>query len=72
MLSQKKSWLIRKTHRYLGFSLLACDWLPLLALFLFILFIWIPNMAKKDRSLSKYPEFESYKKRTNKFFPFIY
>tara|TARA_B100001996_G_C18540311_1_gene546644 strand:+ start:22 stop:666 length:645 start_codon:yes stop_codon:yes gene_type:complete len=57
---------------YLGFSLLACDWLPLLALFLFIIFIWIPNMAKKDSSLSKYPEFESYKKKTNKFFPFIY
>ena len=28
---------------YMGFTLLACDWLPLIALLLFICFIWIPN-----------------------------
>ena len=57
---------------YSGFTLLACDWLPLFALFLFIAIIWIPNMIKKDKSLSRYPEFTDYKKRTKRLFPFIY
>ena len=57
---------------YSGFTLIACDWLPLLALFLFIMIIWIPNMIKKDKSLSRYPEFKEYKKNTNRVFLFIY
>ena len=57
---------------YIGFTLLACDWLPLIALLLFICFIWIPNMIRKDKSLSRYPEFEKYKKQTSRLFPFIY
>ena len=57
---------------YMGFTLLACDWLPLIALLLFICFIWIPNMIRKDKSLSRYPEFEKYKKQTSRLFPFIY
>ena len=57
---------------YIGFTLLACDWVPLIALLIFIIFIWIPNMIKKDKSLSKYKEFENYKKKTNRLFPFIY
>ena len=57
---------------YLGFTLLSSDWLPLLALLSFIFIIWIPNMIRKDKSLSRYPEFESYKKKTNRLFPFIY
>jgi len=57
---------------YIGFTLLASDWLPLIALFIFIIFVWIPNMIKKDKSLSKYEKFDEYKKRTNRFFPFIY
>ena len=57
---------------YLGFSMLACNYLPLIALLLFIILIWIPNMSKKDKSLSKYSEFNQYKKNTYKVFPFIY
>ena len=57
---------------YLGFTLLAYDIVPLLALFLFIVFIWIPNMIKKDKSLSKYPEFYNYRNKTKRFFPFFY
>ncbi len=52
---------------YLGFTLLACDWVPLIALFIFIAFIWIPNMIKKDKSLSRYEKFSEYKKRTSRF-----
>ncbi len=57
---------------YLGFTLLAYDIIPLIALFLFIVCIWIPNMIKKDKSLSKYPEFYNYKNKTKRFFPFFY
>jgi len=57
---------------YLGFSLLATDWVALFALFFFIGYIWIPNMIKKDKSLSRYPEFKDYKKKSYRFIPFIY
>lgn len=57
---------------YCGFSLLAMHWIPILALLAFILIIWIPNMIKKDKSLSKYENFNDYKKRTNSFLPFIW
>ena len=57
---------------YLGFSLLAMHWLPIIALLSFVIIIWIPNMIKKDKSLSKYKDFEEYKKATNRLFPFIW
>ena len=57
---------------YLSFALMSKHWIPFLVLFLFILIIWLPNMFKKDRSLSKYPEFEDYKKRSHFFIPFIW
>ena len=57
---------------YLGFSLLALDWAPLIALLLFVVFIWLPNMYKKDKSLSKYSNFKQYKSKTKKFIPFIW
>ena len=57
---------------YLGFSLLAMHPLPIIALLFFIIIIWIPNMIKKDKSLSKYENFKTYKKKTNSFFPFIW
>jgi steroid 5-alpha reductase family enzyme len=55
---------------YLSFALLSMHWIPLLFLFLFILIIWIPNMLKKDKSLSKYEEFKNYKTKTKIFLPF--
>ena len=57
---------------YLGFSLLAMHWLPIVSLLFFVIIIWIPNMIKKDKSLSKYENFGEYKKNTNIFFPFIW
>ena len=57
---------------YLGFSLLAFDFVPLIVLLAYIIFLWIPNMIKKDKSLSKYSEFQNYKSKTKKFLPFIY
>ena len=57
---------------YLGFSLLAMHWIPIAALFSFIIIIWIPNMIKKDKSLSRYEQFNDYKNKSNSFFPFIW
>jgi steroid 5-alpha reductase family enzyme len=56
---------------YLGFGLLAMHWAPILVIALFLAVIWIPNMRKKDRSLSRYPEFQAYKERTKLFIPFL-
>ena len=57
---------------YLGFSLLAFDWAPIIALSIFVFAIWIPNMIRKDKSLSRYPEFDKYKKNSSKFIPFLW
>ena len=57
---------------YLGFTLIAKDWLPILGLLLFVILIWVPNMIKKDKSLSRYPEFDKYSKKSKRFFPFLF
>lgn len=57
---------------YLGFGLLAMHWAPLLVLLLFIAFVWLPNMRRKDRSLARYPEFAAYKARSKLFIPFLF
>ncbi len=57
---------------YLSFAILSMHWAPFLALSLFICFIWIPNMLKKDKSLSRYKDFNSYKKTTYLFIPYIF
>ncbi len=56
---------------YLGFSLLAMHWLPLVALALFVVTTWVPNMRRKDRSLSRYPEFAEYKAHTKLIIPYV-
>ena len=56
---------------YLGFSLLALHWIPLAALCAFVFGFWLPNMIRKDRSLSRYPEFAAYKQRSTLFIPFL-
>lgn len=56
---------------YLGFGLLAMHWAPIAVIGLYIGVIWLPNMRRKDRSLSRYPEFAEYKRRTKLFIPFV-
>lgn len=46
---------------YTGFALLAQHWLPFAILGGFIAALFVPNMLKKDKSLSRHPEFEEYK-----------
>lgn len=57
---------------YLSFALLAIHCLPILILGLWIAFIWLPNMGRKDKSLARYARFEAYKKRTKLFIPYLY
>ena len=57
---------------YLSFALLAMHWLPLLFLGLMMAIVWLPNMIRKDRSLSRYPDFERYKKKSKFFIPYIF
>ena len=57
---------------YLSFALLAMHWLPLLFLGLMMAIVWLPNMIRKDRSLSRYPDFERYKKKSKLFIPYIF
>jgi len=57
---------------YLGFGLLAMHWLPIVIVFAYVFVIWVPNMRKKDYSLSRYPEFEAYRNRSKFFIPFLW
>lgn len=57
---------------YLGFSLLALHWIPLAVIALYLAVIWLPNMLKKDKSLSRYPQFAQYKKKSKLFIPFVW
>ena len=56
---------------YLGFSLLACYWPTFIGFAFLVATLWLPNMKKKDASLSRYPEFEAYQNRSGMFFPRI-
>ncbi len=57
---------------YLSFALLARHWAPLLVILAFVVIVWVPNMRRKEKSLSRYPEFTEYKKKVKSFLPFIY
>ena len=57
---------------YVGFSLVAYHWAPMLVLALVIAGAWVPNMWRKDRSLSRYPQFAAYRARSKMFIPFIW
>ncbi|MFN6180885.1 MAG: hypothetical protein ACK4ZH_09320 [Dolichospermum sp.] len=39
---------------------------------LFIAMIFVPNMLKKDKSLSRYPEFAEYKENSGLLFPKLF
>jgi protein-S-isoprenylcysteine O-methyltransferase Ste14 len=57
---------------YLGFALLTQHWLPLAILGVFSALVFVPNMRKKDRSLSRYPEFAAYKARSGLLLPKLF
>ncbi|MBW4693690.1 MAG: DUF1295 domain-containing protein [Lyngbya sp. HA4199-MV5] len=45
---------------YVSFALLAQHWLPFAILALFVGVVFVPNMRKKDQSLSRYSAFADY------------
>ena len=57
---------------YLSFAFISQHWLPLAVLASFMAIIWFPNMRQKDKSLSRYPEYAEYKKRSSLLIPFIW
>ena len=57
---------------YAGFSLLAMHWAPMLVLATAVFGLWLPNMLRKDRSLSRYPEFAQWKARSAMFIPYLF
>lgn len=54
---------------YCGFALASCHWAGWIGIGAFFLIEFIPNMIRKDDSLSRYPDFNDYKKRSGFFIP---
>ncbi|MEM7064686.1 MAG: DUF1295 domain-containing protein [Cyanobacteria bacterium P01_B01_bin.77] len=54
---------------YLSFAMLTMHWLPFFILGGFIAGIFVPNILKKEKSLSRYPEFETYKANSGLLLP---
>jgi hypothetical protein len=57
---------------YTAFALTSFHWLPFLILAGWVFGFFVRNMLKKDRSLSRHPEFDEYKKRTGLLFPKLF
>lgn len=54
---------------YLSFALVSFHPLGFIGISVFFLAVFLPNMIKKDKSLSRYPGFSAYKKRSGLFIP---
>lgn len=54
---------------YFSFALLAMHWFPFVVLLAFVAFVFVPNMIRKDKSLSRYPQFKDYRKSSGFFLP---
>ena len=57
---------------YAAFSSLAQHWIPFAVMAVFIVIVWLPNMRKKDASLSRYEGFDNYKRRSGLMFPKLF
>jgi protein-S-isoprenylcysteine O-methyltransferase Ste14 len=57
---------------YASFALLSLHWLPFVILAVFAIAVFVPNMLKKDRSLSRYPEFADYQAHSGLLFPSLF
>jgi protein-S-isoprenylcysteine O-methyltransferase Ste14 len=54
---------------YVGFAMLSMHWVGYIGIVAFFVGAFIPNMIKKDKSLSRYAEFAEYKKKSWLFLP---
>ncbi len=57
---------------YAGFSLLPMHWAPMAVLLLIVGAVWVPNMLRKDKSLSRYQEFAAYRARSGRILPRLF
>ena len=57
---------------YASFGIIANHYSTFVILGLFVASVWIPNMIKKERSLSRYPEFAEWKARSYLIIPGIW
>jgi protein-S-isoprenylcysteine O-methyltransferase Ste14 len=78
-LLQHGLWARNRNPNYLGelliyssFCLLSRHWAPMAVLGLALFGLWLPNMLKKDRSLSRYPEFAAWKRRSCMLVPYVF
>ena len=60
---------------YLSFVIMVFEtvlwWVPAIILTLFVVVVWIPNMIKIDKSLSRFEEHKAYKKKTAFIIPYV-
>ncbi len=54
---------------YAGFAVLSMHWVPWLVNAFYWGVVFVPNMRKKDASMSRYPEWEAYVARTGLLLP---
>ncbi len=57
---------------YASFGIIANHYSTFVILGLFVASVWIPNMIKKERSLSRYPDFAAWKARSYLMIPGIW
>ena len=57
---------------YTAYAMMSEHWLPFLILGAWVFGFFVPNMRKKDQSLSRHPGFAEYKSRTGLLFPKIF
>ncbi len=56
---------------YIAYAMMSMNWIPFVILGAWVLGFFLKNMLAKDKSLSRYPEFEAYRKKTGLLFPKI-
>ncbi|MCU0369740.1 MAG: DUF1295 domain-containing protein [Cyclobacteriaceae bacterium] len=57
---------------YSGFAMLSMSWIGFIGIVAFFIGAFIPNMLKKDKSLSRYAEFEGYKVKSGLLLPKLF
>jgi steroid 5-alpha reductase family enzyme len=57
---------------YVSYAIMSLHWLPFLVLGGWVLGFFVRNMLAKDKSLSRYPEFTEYKKKTGLVLPKLF
>jgi protein-S-isoprenylcysteine O-methyltransferase Ste14 len=57
---------------YSSFIMISRHWFPAVWLSIVITHVWFPRMIKKEKSLSRYPEFAHYKKSSAWFIPYVW